>query len=435
MVEDYKKEDDEEKNEDVEVFSKKTQKVINGTIAVLKYFSLTVILFIIVSYISNKYIAGLGMNFFPMFIPVGKSFYSKPLLGSLFHKPLTDEEKAQNKFFKKVELQSGDQRAEVNYYELLGLGGYFKDIVLGLFGGGPSGNAAEIDYAQIYIVEYDKVCWWHKLVIPIFGGIQMIIAIAMTLFSCFAYLFSSKHGLFLSAPYEKKKQEEQQIFLFENKGISMVDTKSNKPVFKSGWSKFSAFINYVNFVPVDKLTYGTKYFLEDHHSSFMERFKYFFFIIFIIVLISVMRSSINKSIGGIGVIIFVIILLFIIFYKGIFKNVLDDPLANYQSLQRSLRESFGEEDITYNDIAYNIKTVKESIEEAVKDYRKNSEMIAKQLKYRIVNNSNNAAVQAEKELNPAKPQSGGNLRVKKEFQKKINELRKEIEEELKKNEQ
>ena len=147
-----------------------------------------------------------------------------------------------------------------------------------------------------------------------------------------------------------------------------------------------------------------------------------------------MRSSINKSIGGIGVIIFVIILLFIIFYKGIFKNVLDDPLANYQSLQRSLRESFGEEDITYNDIAYNIKTVKESIEEAVKDYRKNSEMIAKQLKYRIVNNSNNAAVQAEKELNPAKPQSGGNLRVKKEFQKKINELRKEIEEELKKNE-
>jgi cadmium resistance protein CadD (predicted permease) len=68
----------------------------------LKLFSISILLFLIMSYISNKYIPGLFMNYIPMFFPVGKLFCKNLKFVSIFHSPLEKyEDKTSNKFFEK----------------------------------------------------------------------------------------------------------------------------------------------------------------------------------------------------------------------------------------------------------------------------------------------------------------------------------------------
>jgi hypothetical protein len=54
--------------------NEKSKKIIAPISSFLKTFSIVIIIFLIMSHISNKYIPGLFMNYIPMFIPVGKLF-------------------------------------------------------------------------------------------------------------------------------------------------------------------------------------------------------------------------------------------------------------------------------------------------------------------------------------------------------------------------
>jgi hypothetical protein len=93
----------------------KSQKLVSTITSFFTYFSIVIILFLILSYVGNQYIPGIGLMFLPMFLPdpnpnfnlnnesttgiwksilnflkklkLWKYFYTKPYLASLFHKP------------------------------------------------------------------------------------------------------------------------------------------------------------------------------------------------------------------------------------------------------------------------------------------------------------------------------------------------------------
>ena len=68
----------------------KSQKLVSTITSFFTYFSIVIILFLILSYVGNQYIPGIGLMFLPMWITNSNGFYKKPCLGSLFHKPSKD---------------------------------------------------------------------------------------------------------------------------------------------------------------------------------------------------------------------------------------------------------------------------------------------------------------------------------------------------------
>jgi len=461
--------DDNNDDDDSPKLTDETLKMADLLGATFKYFSLSIILFLLMSYFSNNYIAGIGMNFIPLFLPLGKSFFPRPVLGSMFHSNQIPENS--NKFFKKMSLECCGEKYTQTYYNLLEMGGSFLGILKGvgylsdLFKVGPT---TEISTAQIFIVDYDKACWYQKLVLVIFGAIQILLGTVTTLFSSFAYLFSGKHGFLLNLPEEKKRMEKKQKYLFKNLGMSMVETKTDQSVLKSGWSKFALFFNFINFIFVDKLTYGTRYFIEDKHSSFMDRLKYFFFILFVIIIIQSLRGSYANNINGLTATIFLIIFLFILFAKRILNPKFSPTyLPNYEGLLHEIQESAkkndsNNKDYTFNDLEKDMNSLKDTLNKSMKNYYTESEKIAKELKFEKIesksiqeqikekyektkeklketfkkkeNSPETAATNAQQNLDPkestttstSSSQSGGSIRIKEKYKKRIEELRNEI---------
>lgn len=467
----------QDKKPDYEVIPENDGEINEGTIktakifgSILKYFSLTIILFLIMSYISNNYIAGIGMNFIPMFLPIGKTFSCKPALATIFHPDKLPEDS--NKFFKKMNLTSGGCKETYTYYELVEMGGNFLQILKGVTGLSAlfnKGNITEIDLTQVFLIDYDKSCWYQKLVLVFFGAIQMLIGIASTLFSSLAYLFSGKHGFLLNMPHEKKILGDKKSFPFEDIGISMMKTKTDQATLKSGWTKFAMFFNFINFIFVDKLTYGTRYFIEDKHSSFMDRFKYFFLIIFILVIVGELRNAYSDKVSGITWGVILIIILFVFFAKRVLNPLhAPNPFPNYEGLMKEIQNSAAKNnssnsDYTFNKMEKDITELKDVLDKAMKNYTAQTEITAKELKFEKIpnkpikdqlkdefnkakenmkkgfdnlkdkfkkkpatENPEEAAKSAQANLAPAQAGGSNNLRVKPQYRKIISELRKEL---------
>ena len=349
----------------------KSQNYISTINTFLRYFCLTVIIFLVMSFISNKYVPGLGMNFLPMFITAGSSFFPKPVLTNIFHPPVKIDN-SNNNFFQKETMTSGSQSEEKTYYELLQLGGTFTSIFLG---------KNQPVFSRIYIQDYDNLYWYQKIIMSLFGAIQILIGCTTTLFSCFAYLFSGKDGYFLSLPQAKSDLEANGQNLFEDPGISTIDSKSDKIILKSGWDKFSAFFNYIFFIPVDKLTFGSTFFLEKSHGSFMDRFKYFFLLLFIFTLFTMVSSSFDPT-GSAGIVMAVItsIILFILFGLRILNpNHNADPLPNYNAILENTKYYLKDPNLSFNDLINKITKLQATIKKSVADYKKSTLQVAEQI--------------------------------------------------------
>lgn len=381
---DYEKVEEENKE-----LNKDSKKLATDIGSVLKYFSLAILLFLIMSYISNNYIAGIGMNFIPLFLPLGKTFTSKPVLATVFH----PEEIPKNDFFKQMKVEAAGEKVVVDYYELAEMGGSFVGMLKGVSGLSQlfnESNPNEVTLTPIYIANYSKSKWYQKLVLVFFGAIQILIGTATTLFSSFAYLFSGKHGYLLNVSEEKKRLANKKEYPFKDLGVSMMETKTSKPALKSGWSKLGLFFNFIYFIFVDKLTYGTRYFIEDKHSSFMDRFKYFFLLVFILIIIGQLRESFEDSssafIWGIGI----IIVLFIFFAKAVLNPTkTPNPFANYEGLYHEIKYSAMKsnsenKDYTYDKLASDITKLKDTINQAMKNNSNKAEEIAKNIQYEKV---------------------------------------------------
>lgn len=383
----------------------KSEKIINDISIVLRNFALIITLFLLMSYIANKYIAGLGMSFIPMFLPVGKSFYKYPVLTTLFHPPLTDEQKKNTKFFKTMKLESANQSEEKTYYELLQMGGNFFNIIKGLFGNIVS-TETKLPMAKVFLANYDDMWWWQKIVVAIFGAAQLFVGTAMTLFSCFAYLFSGKHAFFFNMPKAVKDKNVP----IEDISTSLFKENSNKILIQSGFTKFAAFFDFTYFIPVDKLSYGSTYFIKEP-STFKNRFGYFFLISFVLLFIGLIRG---KNLGG----FFVIFLIFILFGGWVLNPKHNPhPYCNYVSMLEKIN-AYLPNKMTYNQLADNILGVKKNVEQAIANYSKSSINAAEDIGYEPTpSNAEN-----RKELK----QMGGKL--KPHLRKKIKEIRKYMEE-------
>jgi len=404
--------------------NKKTLKGILYINTFLKYFSIIIILFLLMSYISKKYIPGIGMNFFPMFIPIGKLFFSKLCLTSLFHPPLSPQELSQSNFFKQNNLSSPNSSKNIPYYELINLGASLKNIIQGITTTYPTTTQKNIETSKIYIVNYNDPdhYWYQKLILIIFGAIQMIIGTATTLFGSFAYLFGSKHGYFLNLPKEKEILESKKEDEFVDVGLSLLKEDSDKIVIKSGFTKFSAFFNYLFFIPVDKLSYGTSYFIRNKQPPFMNRLKYFFFITFIIIIISILSYSYQSTSISIGYAVISFLVLFILFatrilnmnYEG--DGNPDDPsllpFSNYESMFVKMK-SYDSNIKTFDQMAKAVQDTKDDLIRAVSDYKSKAK--------------GDANVSDMEELKIKLPeQVAGRLKVKEKYKKNIEKLRTEF---------
>ena len=337
----------------------KSQKLVSTITSFFTYFSIVIILFLILSYVGNQYIPGIGLMFLPMFLPdpnpkfntkyesttgiwdsfcqsclnffkkcqFWKYFHTKPYLASLFHKP--SEEIDQSKFIIK------EENTGLRKYRLLEMGPSFYEVIGG-FLGKPLPTKAEINEVEIVLQDYDNsLNPAQKYLLIIFGSLQMFIGSLMTLFSSVAYLFSGKHGMFFNMPFEKKmnefKNESNKMFKKLNKA-SILKSGDDKILIKSGWSKFAAAFGFTYFIPVDKLTYGTQFYITDR-SSFIDRFQYFFFIMLIMLFIGTLPSAFQGGSSGIAFGIIFGIIMYMLFAKRIYnKEYQTDPFPNMSSL-------------------------------------------------------------------------------------------------------
>lgn len=302
----------------------KSQKLVSTITSFITYFSIVIILFLILSYVGNQYIPGIGLMFIPMLITNGEAFYIKPCLGSLFHKHSDNLPKTNF-----IQDENG-----IKKYKLLEMGPSFYEAIGGIFSR-TLFETPEINEVDIVLQDYeDKLNPFQKFILIIFGSLQMFIGSLMTLFSSVAYLFSGKHGLFFNTPFEreinKKKNESYQ--LFNSLGESIRKTDSDKILIKSGWSKFAAAFGFAYFIPVDKLTYGTQFYITER-SSFIQRFQYFFFIMLIMIFIGTLPSSFQGGTSGIAFGIIFAIIMYILFAKRIFNEQYQtEPFPNMTSL-------------------------------------------------------------------------------------------------------
>jgi hypothetical protein len=360
----------------------KSQKLVSTITSFMTYFSIVIILFLILSYVGNQYIPGIGLMFLPMFLPNlnGKGFYNKPYLASLFHKP-SDDIQDSNFIIK-------EENTGLKKYRLLEMGPSFYQAIGG-FLGKPLPANPEINEVEIVLQDYDdRLNPFQKYILIIFGSLQMFIGSLMTLFSSVAYLFSGKHGMFFNMPFEREKNEEG--IMFKELSESILKTKSDKILIKSGWSKFAAAFGFAYFIPVDKLTYGTQFYITEK-SSFVQRFQYFFFIMLIMLFIGTLPSAFQGGSSGIAFGIIFGIIMYMIFAKRIYNEEYQtDPFPSVSSLldkykkyyegsyeNQTIEENEGKtqynrlsKEYSYNDLSKSIDNVKEKLEKAIDDYSK-----------------------------------------------------------------
>lgn len=370
----------------------KSQKLVSTITSFFTYFSIVIILFLILSYVGNQYIPGIGLMFLPMFLPNlnGKGFYKKPYLASLFHKPSDDI--PESKFI--IE----EQNTGLKKYTLLEMGPSFYQAIGG-FLGKILPQKPEINKVEIVLQDYDdRLNPAQKYLLIIFGSLQMFIGSLMTLFSSVAYLFSGKHGMFFNMPFEKKmndfKNEGSQMFKKLDKA-SILKSGDDKILIKSGWSKFAAAFGFAYFIPVDKLTYGTQFYITEK-SSFVQRFQYFFFIMLIMLFIGTLPSAFQGGSSGIAFGIIFGIIMYMIFAKRIYNEEYQkDPFPNMSSLldkykkyyrgseeNKTIEEHEGKtqynrlsKEYNYNDLSKSINTIQEILQKEIFDYSKAYEKV------------------------------------------------------------
>jgi len=286
--------DDEEEYDEPESppeirMNEESKKILAPYASFLKTFSVVIILFLTMSYISNKYIPGLFMNYIPMFLPVGKLFCSKLKFVSIFHSPLEKyEDKTSNKFFEKETICA----TETTYYKLLSFGSSLLNVLKGGFVNLELSPELykDIPECKVYLLEEKNLLWYQKIVVSIFGAIQMFIGPILSFFGAFAYIFSGKVGYFLNAVKMKQKaKNEQDEELFMNMENQIKKENPYELLFKAPGSKFNTFFNYLNFLPVDKLSYGASYFLQKEPTP--GKTRYFFLIIFVIIVYTSFKNS------------------------------------------------------------------------------------------------------------------------------------------------
>ena len=364
----------------------KSQKLVSTITSFFTYFSIVIILFLILSYVGNQYIPGIGLMFLPMWITNGGGFYKKPCLGSLFHKPSKDI--PESKFITKDE--NGLKK-----YRLLEMGPSFYQAILGIANKSLP-ESPEIHEVDIVLQDYDDdKNIGQKLLLIIFGSLQMFIGSLMTLFSSVAYLFSGKHGMFFNMPFEKTKNKGKSNYFKMFKELdkdSISKSGTDKILIKSGWSKFAAAFGFAYFIPVDKLTYGTQFYITEK-SSFLQRFQYFFFIMLIMIFIGTLPSSFQGGTSGIAFGIIFGIIMYMLFAKRIYNyNYQTEPYPNMSSLfdkyksyydgsekNKKIEEHDGKtvynrkkKESTYENLSDSIDEVKKKLQKAINDYSQES---------------------------------------------------------------
>ena len=380
-----------------------SQKLVSTITSFFTYFSIVIILFLILSYVGNQYIPGIGLMFLPMLLPNlnGKGFHKKPYLASLFHKP--SGEIPESKFIIK-EAKTG-----LTKYRLLEMGPSFYQAIGGIFNKNLP-QKPEINQVEIVLQDYDDTLNpAQKYLLILFGSLQMFIGSLMTLFSSVAYLFSGKHGMFFNMPFEREKNLEKNegSRMFKNLSESIIKTESDKILIKSGWSKFAAAFGFAYFIPVDKLTYGTQFYITER-SSFLQRFQYFFFIMLIMLFIGTLPSSFQGGTSGIAFGIIFGIIMYMIFAKRIYNEEYQmDPFPNVSSLLDNYKKYYEgsydnqerpeldgttvyntkKKEYNYDNLSDSVEKVKEKLQKAIDEYSKAYEKIDPTIKPK--NNENN----------------------------------------------
>ncbi len=375
-----------------------SQKLVSTITSFFTYFSIVIILFLILSYVGNQYIPGIGLMFLPMFLPNlnGNGFYKKPYLASLFHKP-SDEIPDSNFIIK-------EEKTGLRKYTLLEMGPSFYEAIGG-FLGKPLPDKAQINEVEIVLQDYDdRLNPAQKYLLILFGSLQIFIGSLMTLFSSVAYLFSGKHGMFFNMPFEREKNrnKNESSRMFKNLDkASILKSGDDKILIKSGWSKFAAAFGFAYFIPVDKLTYGTQFYITER-SSFVDRFQYFFFIMLIMIFIGTLPSAFQGGSSGIAFGIIFGIIMYMIFAKRIYNEEYQtDPFPNMSSLLNKYKKYYDGSDYNkkiienndegktqynrlsneygYNDLSRSIERVRGDLQKAIDDYS---------VAYKLVNKNN-----------------------------------------------
>jgi hypothetical protein len=171
---------------------------------------------------------------------------------------------------------------------------------------------------------------------------------------------------------------------------SILKSGDDKILIKSGWSKFAAAFGFAYFIPVDKLTYGTQFYITDR-SSFIDRFQYFFFIMLIMLFIGTLPSSFQGGTSGIAFGIIFGIIMYMIFAKRIYNEKYQmDPFPNMSSLLDKYQKYYrGSDDnkvgdlisnssvynntkksLNYDKLSDSINYVKGNLEKAIEVYSK-----------------------------------------------------------------
>ena len=327
--------------------NEESKKILAPYASFLKTFSVVIILFLTMSYISNKYIPGLFMNYIPMFLPVGKLFCRNLKFVSIFHSPLEKyEDKTSNKFFEKETIGA----TEATYYKLLSFGSSLLNILKGGFVNLELSPELykDIPECKVYVLEEKNLLWYQKIVVSIFGAIQMFIGPFLSFFGAFAYIFSGKVGYFLNAVKMKQKaKNEQGEELFINMENQIKKENPYELLFKAPGSKFNTFFNYLNFLTVDKLSYGASYFMQKEPAP--SKTKYFFLILFIIIAYTSFKNSDSWFMS-------IVILIAIFWVYGKYNL---EPFADFKAFQNVKIEG--------KDMPINLNTYAEKRDELKKD--------------------------------------------------------------------
>ena len=193
--------------------------------------------------------------------------------------------------------------------------------------------------------------------------------------------------MFFNMPYEKEQNKDGLMFKNLNKA-SILKSGDDKILIKSGWSKFAAAFGFAYFIPVDKLTYGTQFYITEK-SSFIDRFQYFFFIMLIMLFIGTLPSAFQGGSSGIAFGIIFGIIMYMIFAKRIYnEDYQKDPFPNMSSLldkyqkyydgseknktkelqDGSFRYNHMKKELKYDDLSDSIDEVKTKLQKAIDEY-------------------------------------------------------------------
>jgi hypothetical protein len=310
-----------------------SQKLISFFTSFISYFSIVIILFLVISYIGNQYIPGIGLMFFPMWLTLGKSFYKKSCLVSLFHN------ENPNELFTEVKLSNNSEsEPETKYaYKLIKMGAYLHEVIGAILGEDignifkSNKNRNKVSDVYVFLQNYDNDIFpWQKFVYILFGALQIFIGLITTLFGSFAYIFRDSHRYFFDIEKEYKKNPDY------------FTEKDDKILMVSGWTKIYLMLSFIPFSIIDKITYGTLFLIGDEKNinplissegNSGDTFKYICFITMIMIFIGTLQNTLTGGAAGITFGIIFGILIFLLFKIRIFNNEYQtDPLPNYNSL-------------------------------------------------------------------------------------------------------